>query len=146
MGAMDLQMVVRTFGAKGIAVLALLGLGMWFFGLGNPLALLSGQPTVQEVQYQASPEEESLDPNSISGRLAGMLHLARAVSVLYTQTLATQEHLASTASGAKRLGIDDDRLAAVFDATRDEWRSMGALFDVATREVPTLAVVRSQAN
>ena len=60
MGAMVLQMVVRTFGAKGIAVLALLGLGMWFFGLGNPLALLSGQPTVQEVQYQASPEEQEL--------------------------------------------------------------------------------------
>ena len=60
MGAMVMQMVVRTFGAKGIAVLALLGLGMWFFGLGNPLALLSGQPTVQEVQYQASPEEQEL--------------------------------------------------------------------------------------
>ena len=60
MGAMVRQMVVRTFGAKGIAVLALLGLGMWFFGLGNPLALLSGQPTVQEVQYQASPEEQEL--------------------------------------------------------------------------------------
>ena len=60
MGAMVLQMVVRTFGAKGIAVMALLGLGMWFFGLGNPLALLSGQPTVQEVQYQASPEEQEL--------------------------------------------------------------------------------------
>ena len=60
MGALVLPLVVRTFGAKGIAVLALLGLGMWFFGLGNPLALLSGQPTVQEVQYQASPEEQEL--------------------------------------------------------------------------------------
>ena len=52
----------------------------------------------------------------------------------------------TTASGATRLGIDDDCFASVFDGTRDEWRSMGALFDVTTREVPTFAVIRSQAN
>jgi predicted metalloprotease len=55
-----LQLVARQFGPKGILVVVAVLAGMWFFGLGDPLSLISGQPSVQEVAYQPSPEEQEL--------------------------------------------------------------------------------------
>jgi predicted metalloprotease len=60
MGAAVLQLVARQFGAKGILVVVAVVAGMWFFGIGDPLSLISGQPSVQEVAYQPSPEEQEL--------------------------------------------------------------------------------------
>lgn len=60
MGAAVLQLVARQFGPKGILVVVAVLAGMWFFGLGDPLSLISGQPSVQEVAYQPSPEEQEL--------------------------------------------------------------------------------------
>ncbi len=60
MGAAVLQLVARQFGPKGILVIVAVLAGMWFFGLGDPLSLISGQPSVEEVDYQPSPEEQAL--------------------------------------------------------------------------------------
>jgi predicted metalloprotease len=57
---MIFQMVARTFGAKGILVLALAGLGLWIFGIADPVSMLTGQPTVSEVEYQPSAAEQEL--------------------------------------------------------------------------------------
>jgi hypothetical protein len=53
------NMVMRMFGIKGIAVLAVLGVIGWQMGLIDPAALLGGSQ-VQKVDYQPSPEEEQL--------------------------------------------------------------------------------------
>jgi predicted metalloprotease len=54
-----LNMVIRIFGIKGIAVLAVLGFIGWQMGLIDPAALMGGGQ-VQTVDYQATPEEERL--------------------------------------------------------------------------------------
>ena len=60
MGAAVLQLVARQFGPKGMLVIVVVLAGMWFFGLGDPLSLISGQPGIQEVDYQPTPEEQEL--------------------------------------------------------------------------------------
>lgn len=54
---MLLNFVGRAFGMKGIIILVVLGIVGWKLGLVDPAALLGGDQ-VQEVDYQASPEEE----------------------------------------------------------------------------------------
>jgi len=54
-----INLVVRMFGIKGIAVLAVLGVIGWQLGLLDPVALMGGQQ-VQKVDYQPTPEEEQL--------------------------------------------------------------------------------------
>jgi predicted metalloprotease len=60
MGAAVLQLVARQFGPKGMLVIVVVLAGMWFFGLGDPLSLISGQPSVQQVDYQPTPQEQEL--------------------------------------------------------------------------------------
>jgi predicted metalloprotease len=54
-----LNIVGRTFGMKGILVLVVLGIIGWQMGLIDPAAILGGGQ-VQEVDYQATPEEDRL--------------------------------------------------------------------------------------
>lgn len=53
------NVVLRLFGIKGIVVLAAIGLVAWQMGIIDPAALMGGGQT-QQVEYQASPEEEEL--------------------------------------------------------------------------------------
>jgi predicted metalloprotease len=59
-GAMVFQLIARTFGVKGILFLFLAGLGLWVFGIADPVSLLTGQPTVTEVDYQPSQAEQEM--------------------------------------------------------------------------------------
>jgi len=59
-GAAILQLAGRRFGIKGILVVLLVGAGMWVLGIGDPVSLLTGQPSVREVAYEATPEEQLL--------------------------------------------------------------------------------------
>ena len=52
-----LDVVLRIFGLKGLLVLAVLGFAAWQMGLIDPAALLGGGQ-VQEVEYEASAEEQ----------------------------------------------------------------------------------------
>lgn len=52
------NLIVRMFGVKGIAVLAVLGFVGWQMGLIDPMALLGGGGQVQEVNYEPTAEEE----------------------------------------------------------------------------------------
>lgn len=54
-----LNLVIRMFGIKGVAILAVLGFVGWQMGLVDPMALLGGGRT-QEVEYQQTPEEQQL--------------------------------------------------------------------------------------
>jgi len=54
-----LNLVLRIFGLKGLLVLGVVGLIGWQMGLLNPAALMGGSQ-VQEVEYEASAEEEEL--------------------------------------------------------------------------------------
>ncbi len=52
------RFIMRLFGPKGLAVLAVLGLIGWGTGLIDPGALLTGQGQVKEVDYQPTAEEQ----------------------------------------------------------------------------------------
>ena len=54
-----MNLVVRLFGIKGVAVLAVVGVIGWQMGLIDPAALLGGGQ-LQQVDYQPTPEEEQL--------------------------------------------------------------------------------------
>lgn len=55
-----LNVVGRMFGLRGILVLVGVGLIGWQLGLIDPVALMSGEGQVREVEYQPSPEEDRL--------------------------------------------------------------------------------------
>jgi predicted metalloprotease len=55
-----LNLVGRSFGWKGIAVVIVLGLIGWKMGLLDPSALVGGPAQVQEVDYQPTAEEQEL--------------------------------------------------------------------------------------
>lgn len=58
-GAAILNFVLRTFGIKGVLVLAVVGFVGWQFGLLEPSALLGGtSQQVQDVEYRPSAAEE----------------------------------------------------------------------------------------
>ena len=52
------NLVVRTFGLKGILVLLGVGFIGWQMGLLDPAALLGGGSQVKQVEYQPTPEEQ----------------------------------------------------------------------------------------
>ncbi|MGB5248363.1 MAG: neutral zinc metallopeptidase [Gammaproteobacteria bacterium] len=52
------NLVVRTFGLKGILVLLGVGFVGWQLGLFDPAALMGGGGQVREVEYQPTPEEQ----------------------------------------------------------------------------------------
>jgi predicted metalloprotease len=54
-----INLVTRTFGIKGIVVLGVLGFVGWQMGLIDPIALMGGNQ-VQEVNYEASADEQEL--------------------------------------------------------------------------------------
>ena len=54
-----LNLVIRMFGIKGVAVLAVLGFIGWQMGLLDPATLMGGAK-VQQVDYQPTPGEEQL--------------------------------------------------------------------------------------
>lgn len=56
---MLLNMVFRIFGAKGMLALVVVGFVGWQMGLLDPAALVGGNQ-VQQVEYEASPEEDEL--------------------------------------------------------------------------------------
>lgn len=59
-GAAILNLVFRTFGVKGVIALAVVGFLGWQFGLLEPSTLLGGGgQSVEQVEYQASPEEQA---------------------------------------------------------------------------------------
>ncbi|MEM9387750.1 MAG: neutral zinc metallopeptidase [Pseudomonadota bacterium] len=57
---MLLQMVLRTFGLKGVLVLGVIGVVGWQLGLINPATLLGGAPTSQQVKYTPTAAEQEL--------------------------------------------------------------------------------------
>ncbi len=57
--AMIFNLVLRTFGLKGILVLVVIGIVGWQMGLINPMALTGGG-RVEQVEYQPTAEEEQL--------------------------------------------------------------------------------------
>ncbi len=56
---MIVNVVLRTFGLKGILVLVVIGIVGWQMGLINPMALTGGS-RVEQVEYQPTAEEEQL--------------------------------------------------------------------------------------
>jgi predicted metalloprotease len=59
-GILAVRTVGRLFGVKGLMYLSIAGLGLWALGIIDPVAMLTGQPTVQEVEYQPTAEEQEL--------------------------------------------------------------------------------------
>jgi predicted metalloprotease len=55
---MLLNLVGRTFGIKGILALLVVGFFLWQFGLVDPAQVIGGNPSVTEVDYQPSAEEQ----------------------------------------------------------------------------------------
>ncbi len=55
---MLINLVGRTFGLKGIIVMVVVGFLLWQFGLVDPAQIIGGKPTVSEVEYQATAEEQ----------------------------------------------------------------------------------------
>ncbi len=55
---MLLNVVLRTFGIKGIAVLAVVGVVAWQLGIIDPAALMGGGGSVQQVDYKPSAAEQ----------------------------------------------------------------------------------------
>lgn len=59
-GAAIVNLVLRTFGLKGLLVIAVVGVIGWQLGLVEPSALLGGGGAqVQETAYEATPEEQA---------------------------------------------------------------------------------------
>jgi len=56
--AMLVNMVLRTFGVKGLLALAAIGIIGWQFGLLDPAALMGGGGEVRQVEYRPSPAEQ----------------------------------------------------------------------------------------
>ena len=54
-----INLALRLFGVKGLLVIAAVGIVAWQMGLIDPAALLSGSQ-MQEVEYEATPQEEEL--------------------------------------------------------------------------------------
>lgn len=57
---MLINLVGRTFGFKGILALLVIGFLLWQFGLMDPAQVIGGKPSVTEVDYQPSAEEQEL--------------------------------------------------------------------------------------
>ncbi|MCK4658865.1 MAG: HDOD domain-containing protein [Phycisphaerae bacterium] len=76
--------------------------------------------------------------DSPAGELSRVLHLTGVLSALLTNPQVHRETLASVNVEAARLDIMPDVLAEVFDLIAKEWCEMGAIFDVKTRNVPSL--------
>lgn len=57
-GGLILRLVGRTWGLKGILILVLGVFGLSAVGIIDPMAFFSGQPTVREVDYQPTAEEQ----------------------------------------------------------------------------------------
>ncbi len=55
-----IQLVLRTFGLKGVLVLGVVGVIGWQLGLINPTTLLGGAPVSQQVKYTPTAAEQEL--------------------------------------------------------------------------------------
>ncbi|HET6566072.1 MAG TPA: neutral zinc metallopeptidase [Xanthomonadales bacterium] len=55
---MLINLVGRTFGFKGILVILVIGFFLWQFGLVDPASVIGGKPSVTQVDYQPTAEEQ----------------------------------------------------------------------------------------
>ena len=76
--------------------------------------------------------------DSRAAKIARLLHLAGAMAGVMVGPKVYREDLAALLKTGGTLGMNADLLTAAFDATKEEWRNLGAVLSVQTREAPSL--------
>ena len=97
------------------------------------------------TRMQGNPDAEEGGNNVRERQFARILHLAGSFSYVLTRPTIYKDTLSSLVLEANQLGITPQVCHEVFDAISQEWRGSGAIFSVATRDVPTLAELYAQA-
>lgn len=93
------------------------------------------------VASQDKPDASDLEAGSRTHQFARLLHLCGSIATVLTRATVPHEALSTITNEAYQLQIRPDQIQEAFDQIRDEWRDVGRVFQIPTREVPTMAEI-----
>ncbi|MCG8403820.1 MAG: HDOD domain-containing protein [Phycisphaerales bacterium] len=93
------------------------------------------------VRAQAAPDEADLKPGSRVHKLACILNLSGQASQIIVKQLVYRDQLSTLTKSSSKLGISPDTFQLIFDSISQEWRELGTIFEIKTRQVPTIGVI-----
>ncbi len=97
------------------------------------------------VAAQRDPKGSGLPSDSEALAIARLMHTVGRIVPVVTQSNPDRDAISRMVRAAAGRGFSPDVFPAKFDAIGEEWRELGAVFDVATRRVPPMAELYAQA-
>ena len=98
----------------------------------------------QAIAHQDNPDHGELEEGSKTYIFSKLLNLSNTISKVLVAQIVDPDTLSAITNKAFHLGIRPDQIQEAFDELRTEWRDAGRIFSIQTREVPTLAEIRSR--
>lgn len=100
----------------------------------------------QSVRSQDDVDDMGLDRDSRVAKIARTLHLAGAMAYVLVEPKVYREELAALLKTGDTLGVGADLFTAAFDVAKEEWRNLGGVLSVQTREAPSLREAHTRAS
>lgn len=97
------------------------------------------------VAAQRDPEASALRQDTEAFAIARLMHLVGRIVPIVTRRKVDCDEISEMVRIASACGLAPDVFPAKFDAISEEWRALGAVFEVTTHPVPTLAELYTQA-
>lgn len=97
------------------------------------------------VRSQLAPEDAPGKEDKRPVSLAQVLHLSGLIARIMSRKDVAPRILHDLSETARSLDLSESQVNEVIDAVVAEWREIGRIFNVATREVPPAAVIYEQA-
>ena len=79
-------------------------------------------------------------------KIARTLHLSGAMAGVLVEPKVYREDLTALLRTADALGVDADLFISSFDAAKEEWRNLGDVLSIQTREAPSLQEAHTRAS
>jgi hypothetical protein len=98
------------------------------------------------ARMQDMKQEEDFAARSRTAQFARILHLSGNIARVLTEGTVDRETLTGLVLEANSMGITPEVYQEVFDAINQEWRELGKILSVRTREVPPLVDLYTQAQ
>lgn len=93
------------------------------------------------VRAQDAPDTSNLEPDSRAHLLARILHLAGLNARVVVGRSVYRDELSTLTKFASKLSIPPVTFQEMFDSISQEWQEIGAIFEITTRQVPSIGEI-----
>ncbi len=100
----------------------------------------------EAVRRQDRVDEHTVEPPDRASNIAELLHLAGKMGVVLAKSNVYAEDLLELMDLAEARGLETDAFGDCFNAAKEEWKAVAAIFSVKAQEVPQIQEMHTRAS